>query len=302
MWILPELESIRTPFLDFLMLNASRLGEEVVFAVVILGSLWCLNKRAGFWMFFSWGGDISLSQLAKAATAVPRPWVRDPSIHPVEKALPAATGYSFPSGHTQSALGLFGSMSVFVKRWWVTIVSVVLVLFTGFSRMYLGVHTFEDVVGAMAIGIILVALMGWLASLEEKHPWITWVAGGLLTAFSAVTLIYGLVRLPEDPAMTETIENGWKMVGASIALLFAWQADRYWLHFRTDAVWYAQLGKFAVGALVALGIMKGLKQPLLTLFGGSLAAHGLRYFLLALFAGVLWPMTFEWWAKLGRKK
>ena len=302
MWILPALESIRTPFLDFLMLKASSLGEEVIFAVVILGSLWCINKRAGFWMFFSWGGGISLSQLFKAVAAVPRPWVRDPAIHPVEKALPAATGYSFPSGHTQSALGLFGSMSVFVKRRWVTIVSVALILIAGFSRMYLGVHTFEDVIGAMALGVFLVGLMGWLASLEEKHPWITWVAGGLLAAFSLATLVYGLVCRASDPNMDETIENGWKMVGASAALLFAWQADRKWLHFRTDAVWYAQLGKFAVGALAALGIMKGLKQPLLTLFGGSLAAHGLRYFLLALFAGFVWPMTFEWWAKLGRKK
>ena len=47
--------------------------------------------------------------------------------------------------------------------------------------------------------------------------------------------------------------------------------------------------------------MEGLKLPLETLFGGHLIARAIRYLVLVLFAGILWPMTFPWLAKLGRK-
>ena len=53
--LLASLESIRTPFLDQLFLLISQLGGEIAFTAVILIALWCVNKRAGFWMFFSWG-------------------------------------------------------------------------------------------------------------------------------------------------------------------------------------------------------------------------------------------------------
>ena len=39
---------------------------------------------------------------------------------------------------------------------------------------------------------------------------------------------------------------------------------------------------------------EGLKLPLETLFSGHMIARALRYMLLVLFAGVLWPMTFPW--------
>ena len=51
--LLASLESIRTPFLDQLFLLISQLGGEIAFTAVILIALWCVNKRAGFWMFFS---------------------------------------------------------------------------------------------------------------------------------------------------------------------------------------------------------------------------------------------------------
>ena len=301
MEILSALESIRTPFLDTLFLYITQLGEEVVFTAVILGSLWCLNKRAGFWMFFSWGCGTGVNQLVKAVCKVPRPWARDAALTTVEAAKPAATGYSFPSGHTQSVLGLFGSLSVFARRRWVTVVSAFLVLLTGFSRLYLGVHTLADVVGAFAIGLAIVFFMAWLSDLEADKPWVTWIACGLLVGISA-GWIYALASDSADENMAEAVENGWKLFGASIGLTAAWQLDRYWLRFDTRAVWYVQIVKFAVGVGLALLIQQGLKQPLLDLCGGSHAADGIRYLLIALFAGFLYPLTFRFWAKLGRGK
>ncbi len=302
MEVLHWLESIRSPFLDTLMGLITQLGEDLVFTVVIIGTLWCLDKRAGFWMFFSWGLGTGINQLVKAVCKIPRPWVRDPSLKAVESAIPAATGYSFPSGHTQSVIGLFGSLSVFARKWAVTIVSLVLILLTGFSRMYLGVHTPADVLCAFAIGFVVVMLMRWLASLEEKFPWITRLASVILVGISTALLLYAVIDGNGEENMLHAAENGWKMLGASIGLSAAWELDKKVLHFKTDAVWYVQIAKFLVGILGALAIQAGLKQPLLSLFGGSYVAHGVRYLLLTVFAGILYPLTFGWWAKLGKKE
>ena len=296
------LESIRSPFLDSLMGLITQLGEDLVFTVVIIGTLWCINKREGFWMFFSWGMGTGINQLVKAICKIPRPWVRDPSLKAVESAIPAATGYSFPSGHTQSVIGLFGSLAVFVRKWAVTILSIVLILLTGFSRMYLGVHTPADVLCAFGIGIVVLALMAWFASLEKRYPNITRLASAMLIGVSLALLLYAAVSGGEDENMLHGLENGWKMLGASIGLSAAWELDRKVLKFETKALWYVQIAKFLVGILGALAIQAGLKQPLLSLFGGSYIAHGVRYLLLTVFVGILYPLTFAWWSKLGTKK
>ena len=42
-------------------------------------------------------------------------------------------------------------------------------------------------------------------------------------------------------------------------------------------------------------------MPLNALFGGHTAARAMRYFLLVLTVGIVWPLSFPWFAKLGRK-
>ena len=115
-------------------------------------------------------------------------------------------------------------------------------------------------------------------------------------------MIYASLSDLSDPAIAEAAKHGWEMLGASIGLAAAWQLDRCWLHFETRAVWYIQIAKFAVGLVFALLIWRGLKQPLLNLFGGHHVADGIRYLLLAVYAGFLYPLTFRFWSKLGRKK
>jgi hypothetical protein len=44
-----------------------------------------------------------------------------------------------------------------------------------------------------------------------------------------------------------------------------------------------------------------VKAPLHALFGGHLFADAVRYFLITVFAGCIWPMTFKWFGKLERK-
>ena len=97
-------------------------------------------------------------------------------------------------------------------------------------------------------------------------------------------------------------KNAYTMLGCSLGLLVACIADQKWLHFDNHAPLLGQIGKLAVGAGLALAIKAVLKAPLLALFGGHTSATALRYFLVVIFAGVVWPLTFPLWAKLGKKK
>ena len=50
-----------------------------------------------------------------------------------------------------------------------------------------------------------------------------------------------------------------------------------------------------------LVVKSGLKAPLNALFG-ELVGRSARYFLIVAVAGILWPLTFRWFAKLGKKE
>ena len=98
------------------------------------------------------------------------------------------------------------------------------------------------------------------------------------------------------------MENGWKLLGATLGMLVSNIADRKHIRFETQAVWWAQLIKLAVGFGCLLAIRSGLKAPLIALLGGNAAiAGGIRYLLVVLFAGCVWPLTFWWFSCLGRR-
>ena len=101
------LASIRTPFLDAVMQFFTYFGEELLFMVLALVVFWCVDKRCGYFLMYTSFLGAIINQFLKLIFCIPRPWVRDPSLTIVESAREAATGYSFPSGHTQSAGGLF---------------------------------------------------------------------------------------------------------------------------------------------------------------------------------------------------
>jgi len=117
--ILYALEKIRTPFWNGVMSAVTQLGGEVIFIVAAVVVFWCVSKWEGYYlMTIAFCGTV-LNQFLKLICRVPRPWVRDPNFTIVESARAEATGYSFPSGHTQNALGLFGGMARWGGRRWV---------------------------------------------------------------------------------------------------------------------------------------------------------------------------------------
>ena len=145
MTVLRMLESLRVPAMDGLMQAVTELGSEVFFLVVALVLFWCVSKQEGYYLLTVGFFGTVLNQFLKLLCRVPRPWVLDPEFTIVESARADATGYSFPSGHTQNSVGTFGVLGRCARRTWVRILCGILMILVPFSRMYLGVHTPADV-------------------------------------------------------------------------------------------------------------------------------------------------------------
>ena len=158
MQLLYVLEQLRTPAVTKFFSVLTQLGGVYGFMVLSIIVFWCLDKRCGYFMLAMGFMGTVLNQFLKIVFRVPRPWVLDPSFHAEPSAIPAATGFSFPSGHTQNLFATFGSIFVWTKRAWVRVVCAVLIVLVAFSRMYLGVHTPLDVGVSCVLGILLLVI------------------------------------------------------------------------------------------------------------------------------------------------
>lgn len=304
--ILYALEKIRTPFWNGVMSAVTQLGGEVIFIVAAVVVFWCVSKWEGYYlMTIAFCGTV-LNQFLKLICRVPRPWVRDPNFTIVESARAEATGYSFPSGHTQNAIGLFGGMARWGGRRWVRLGLTTLALVIAFSRMYLGVHTPADVGVSLVLAAALVlGLYPLMRRAQEKPRYMGYVLAAMLVVSGAFVVFVETCGFPADmdaENLASGIGNAWKMLGAVAGMTLAWLLDRRYIHFETQAVWWVQAIKVAVGMALLLAIKSGLKAPLLALLGHEGLAGGVRYFLLVLVAGAVWPLVFRPMSKWGKGK
>ena len=295
MKVLYALESIRTPWLDTVMAAITHLGEETVFMVAALFVFWCVSKRHGYYLLAIGFAGTVLNQFLKLLFRIPRPWVLDSDFTIVESARAQATGYSFPSGHSQNAIGTFGGIARFTRRKWVRAAAIVVAVLVPLSRMYLGVHTPLDVGVAAVIAVALVfALYPLMERSDSRHG----VMGAVLAVMLALAVGYLLfVSLYPFPAdvdaanLASGVENAWKLLGAPVGMLVGWWLDVRFIHFDTRAVWYVQLIKLVGGLALLLGIRAVLKAPLAAALGAG-AGGAVRYGVMVLFAAAVWPMVF----------
>ena len=294
------LEGLRTPFLNELFLLITHLGEELVFLVFAIVIFWCVSKREGYYILITGLVGTVCNQTLKLACKVRRPWTH-PGFSAVEGAVPEATGYSFPSGHTQNAAGTFGCVARWSKRTFVRITFITLAVLVAFSRMYLGVHFPTDVFFSVLLASLLVFLLYPIFKSEESfHKYMPCVVS--VSVLLAVGNLLYAVLTPEagvDPAnLASALKNGATLVGCTAGLIPVYILDRCVIKFETDARWYAQIIKLAAGLAIVLLIKEGLSTPLEMLFGNEYVARAVRYFLIVMFAGAVWPLTFKWFSTL----
>ncbi len=161
LYLFNQMQQLRSPFGDRLLIPITELGDAVMlYGTTVLISTWLLWRR-NWRASLHWAITIVCVALltwgVKLVTAVQRPPLADPS----------AFSYAFPSAHAGLSVAVYGFLAVLVarelrKNWrWVPYsVAVFIVVAIGFSRLYLGVHWFTDILGGWSLGLAWVALIG----------------------------------------------------------------------------------------------------------------------------------------------
>jgi undecaprenyl-diphosphatase len=301
MELLYLLEKIRNPFFDLFFSLITHIGEETFFLAIAIFFFWCVNKREGYYILITGLVGTVINQGLKLACRVNRPWIRDPFFTPVESAIPEATGYSFPSGHTQNVAGTFGAIAMFSRKRRVKIASIVLILLVSFSRMYLGVHTPLDVGMSLCIACILVIVLHPIFTNEDKFKRYMPIIISISAVISVALVLYAFLigEAGVDAAnLASAKKNASTLFGCLVGLIVVYPVDRYVIDFKTSAKWYSQIIKLTIGLGVVLLLKSGLKSPLESLIPNVYVARAIRYFIIVIFAGIIYPLTFNAYSKL----
>ena len=296
------LESIRNPVFDWFFSLITHLGEETFFLVIAILFFWCINKREGYFILITGLVGTVVNQMAKLIFRIPRPWVLDPDFDIIEAAREEATGYSFPSGHTQNIAGTYGAIAAYKPKKWKTILCTTLIVLVAFSRMYLGVHTPLDVITSLVVALLLVLALRPLFATEERFkkamPWIVVGSVVISLCFLGYVLSISGVSFLDPYNYQSGLKNACTLLGCTAGLVLVHFVDSKFIKFETGARWYVQIIKLVLGLGGVLIIKSGLSAPLTALFGNEFIARAVRYFLIVAFAGAVWPLTFKWFGSL----
>ena len=186
----------------------------------------------------------------------------------------------------------------------IRLVAIVVAVLVSFSRMYIGVHTPLDVLVSVGIALILIFVFRPLV-LGDNHKRMPLLLGIMLLLAMGYLCFVEFYAFPqevmESDNYTHGLQNAYTLLGSLLGMLVVYWADEKWLHFRVDACWWAQILKVIFGLLLVLAVKSGMK-PILNMLMGECFGRLVRYFAVVIFAGIVWPRTFAWFARLGNKE
>ena len=238
--ILLFFSGLHNGFLNSLGQAITMFGENFLLIAISVFIYWNIRKRDGFVIVMSLLNSLTVMGVAKAIVRFPRPWLVIDNLETVRQN--TATGYSFPSGHTMCAAATYGSVAAWQYRRRNLLVAgcIVMILLTGFSRNFLGVHTPQDVLVGIAETVLIIIAAGFIqkkvsgnSSLADKLTvcGIAAAIGALLyVQLKSYPMDYVDGALLVDPEnMKKDIFGG---VGGLIGLLAGSWIERHYVKYR----------------------------------------------------------------------
>ena len=118
--------------------------------------------------------------------------------------------------------------------------------------------------------------------------------------FVAYTELYPVPADIDPHNLQSALKNSYTLLGALLGMTVVYFVDEKKLRFPTEGVWYAQILKVFLGLVLVLAVKEGLRAPLDALFAGHMMGRAVRYCLVVLFAGIVWPLSFPRFARMGK--
>lgn len=268
--ILRHIQSIANPFFDFLFQLITICGEQIVLISIISIIYWALDKKFGEYIAYSVLTSVLLNNAIKDIFKMKRP-IGEEGIRTLREQ--TATGYSFPSGHTQSASSFYGSMAIYLKNRVMYIIATIMIILIGFSRLYLGVHYPKDVIVGGILGVLTSLICYKLYNRVENKM-----------------LLYVVTFAIFIPALTFAHSADFiKGMGTYLGFIIGIYIEKRYVNFSTEGNTGNKIIRVLLGIVILLVLQLGLK---VILPSGTIFSF-IRYALISLIGIGVYPMIFK---------
>src|SRR5574340_702913 len=298
-------------WLELPMLAFTFLGTKEFFIFVLPVVYWCIDAAVGIRMAYILLIGTVLNETLKLAFQGPRPYLISTDI----RALSSEATFGLPSGHAQTAAGIWGMLAATLRRRWLWIAAVILIFFIGVSRIYIGVHFPQDVLAGWLFGgltlwafiVVWGPVTAWLQHRSVAQQVLLSLALAALMILPAAALINGLSHYqmpaqwllnakragepyPDPAGLDSTITPAAALCGFSLGLVLMKRSGG----FQPAGPVWKRASSFIVGVIGIAILYLGLKALLPET--GSLAGWSLRflrYAILGFWVGAGAPWTFR---------
>lgn len=273
MGIIKFIQSFSNGFFDGLFPLITMMGEDYFFMAMVALIYWCINKNFGYKLGFAYLSNGVINSAVKNIFKVPRPYLRDSSIRALR--LETAGGYSFPSGHTQCTASFWTSIMLQAKKKWVYFIGILFIILVGISRMYLGVHTPQDVLVGAVLGI------GWVFVSNRMFDYAEEKGKKSVFLLFIIPTIIGMFIFRDT--------DYYKVAGTVISFYVGYLVESKYVKYEVKAELWKQIVKYGVGMGVLLAI-KILVKPVLP---ESIFSDFVRYFLMGAWVTIAAPWIYK---------
>ncbi len=279
-------QSFRHPFFDALFQMATFLGEEAFYLVLLPFIYWCLNKEVGVGLAYIFIFSNYLNSVIKLTFRLPRPSA------PRLVLLRTETSPSFPSNHAQGAMVNWGYLAVQCRRKIWRIVAGVLILLIAFSRIYLGVHFPQDVMGGLLLGLLLLLVYNWILGTVRRRR--IHLPLPIKLALSVVIPLALLFIHPSDIDGTYPAEFAATLMATLLGMSAGFLLEQERIRFQVDGLWWQRGLRFILGMSLVLIFYLGFKAvlPEGVAYPLAVALRMIRYGLVGFCVGFLAPWLF----------
>jgi len=272
--------AIRSDLLTPVFKAFSALGYGGFLLLFVPIGYWIFNKnifaRMGLWLLLSALLNAYLKDL-----------LQDPRPDPVFQLDPAVgQSYGFPSGHAQIAIVIWFWIAWEARKTWIWILSSILVAGICFSRLYLGVHDVEDVIGGIAIGLLSLLIFIFLTT--KRFQW--WHNLHFLWQILGIAIIEAFLfftwpgKLSGDAIVYGVFLLGfWLGVGIERSRIF-FQKHRTWRQITVSGL---------IGVIILIALRKGIQILTATLEIGRMTVAYIQALISGVYITALAPWIFQ---------
>lgn len=273
MEIIKFLQTFSNPLLDKFFELVTMFGEESIYIIFLGIVYWCIDKKFGYKFacvfLFSSVANCGVKNIIKAPRPIGIEGIRSLRVE-------TATGYSFPSGHTQFATTFWTSLTLRYKKIMLYLIGALSVILVGISRMYLGVHWPKDVIAGVIFGIICT------------------IAGSIIFDYSQKANNKSIFLIVIIPSIIGLLffggsEDYIKSTAVLISFFVGYVLEDKYIKFNEQSSHGKQLLKFLIGILGILVIMVLVKK----LLPDNGLGYFIRYFMIGIWTTVCAPLLFR---------